>query len=137
MGRRDVDKKYLIDQLGEIAASVTDFAFSQPPFVALKREDQVCLLQNNIPLYLQYVIARYFTAETGLEQVSRILETPVAPGSKNPFWVISLKHFQQKVNLFPSSEMFEVYSHHCQSIGLAFPFPLKVTKLASAKLHLN
>ena len=59
LGRRDVDKKYLIDQLGEIAASVTDFAFSQPLFVALKREDQVCLLQNNIPpdrmiSFLQY-----------------------------------------------------------------------------------
>ena len=127
LGRREVDKKYFIDQLSEIATSLTNFAFSQPLFSAVKREDQVHLLKNNIPLYLQYVMARYFTAETGFEQVSRIMETPLAPGSENLYCLINLRDFHQKVNLFPNPEMFELYSHHCQTVGLFFQFPLKVT----------
>jgi len=129
MGTRNLEKKYLINQLGEIATAVADFVFSQPSFASLQRADQIYLLKNNIPLYLQYVLARYFTAETGLEQVSRILEAPQAPGSGNPLSLISLRNFQQRANLFPSPETFDLYSLHSRSIGLFFPFPLKVTHL--------
>jgi len=31
-------------------------------------------LRNNIPLYLQYILARYFCSETGFEQISWLLE---------------------------------------------------------------
>jgi hypothetical protein len=57
-----------------VTFALTDFAASQYLFSSLCKEDQTILLKNNIPLYLQYIIARYFTADTGFEQLSWILE---------------------------------------------------------------
>ena len=37
-------------------------------------EDQKVLLRKNIPLYLQYILARYFSSATGFEQISWLLE---------------------------------------------------------------
>ena len=42
-------------------------------FTNLKDEDQALLLQNNAPLFKEYCIARYITADTGIDQLSWII----------------------------------------------------------------
>ena len=57
---------------------ITEFASSQGSFASLRKEDQKHLLVNNVPLYLQYILARYFSAESGLEQITWIMEGQVS-----------------------------------------------------------
>ena len=63
---KPLDKTTIVNQISMIAFMLSEFATSQYLFSTLKREDQIILLKNNIPLYLQYVMARYFHAETGI-----------------------------------------------------------------------
>ena len=63
-----------IVQLGRLAPLLTEFSLSQIHFSNLVKEDQMTLLRANIPLYLQYVTARYLQAPTGLDQLTWILE---------------------------------------------------------------
>ena len=72
-GSLPMTKNTLVDHLSHVASLVTEFASAQITFSSLNREDQIILLKNNVPLYLQYIIARYFSAATGLDQLSWIL----------------------------------------------------------------
>jgi hypothetical protein len=56
---KEWNKSTLVRQLSLIASVLTEFASSQLLFCSLSKEDQIILLKNNIPLYLQYVVARY------------------------------------------------------------------------------
>ena len=80
-GLKPCDKSTIIKQLAETASMLTHFATSQLLFSSLTKEDQLILLKNNIPLYLQYVLARYFTAESGLDQLNWILEGQITTES--------------------------------------------------------
>jgi hypothetical protein len=84
------------------------------------------LLKNNIPLYLQYILARYFSADTGVEQLNWILEGQIAIDSLDVVTSlsrISLKEFNASVNFFPTSEMLRAFSNSVENIGLFYPFP--------------
>jgi hypothetical protein len=70
-------KTSLILHLGHIASALTDFARSIPTFRNLSCDTQRLLLRNNVPLYIQYVLARYFNSSSGLEQLNWILEGQV------------------------------------------------------------
>ncbi len=50
-----------------------DYALQQPEFVAMSRLDQRKLLCRNGPLFVQYLLGRYFSANTGKEQVTWLL----------------------------------------------------------------
>jgi hypothetical protein len=83
------------------------------------------LLKNNIPLYLQYVMARYFSAETGIEQVNWILEGQLITESLDEITKlsrISLTEFNSTVQMFPTSETAELYSRYAENIGMFYPF---------------
>lgn len=105
---------------------LTDFAYTQFIFLSLTKQDQMVLLKYNIPLYLQYVLGRYFSAETGVEQLSWILEGQFSGESIEEVSKLSkiyLREFNQSVNLFPTSDMAELYSHFCENVGIFYPFP--------------
>ena len=123
---KPIEKITIIAQLSTIAAMLTEFASSQFLFKSLCREDQVTLLKNNIPLYLQYVMARYFSAETGIEQLNWILEgqfTIESIEEISNLRRISLKEFNATVNMFPNTEAAELYSRLSENIGMFYPFP--------------
>jgi hypothetical protein len=125
-GQKEIEKSSLISQLSLIASVLTEFAYTQFLFLSLTREDQVTLLKNNIPLYLQYILARYFSAETGVEQLSWILEGQISVESieeVTKLCKINLRKFNESVNFFPTSEIVELYSHFCENIGIFYPFP--------------
>ena len=121
-----MEKTTLISQLSMIATMLTSFAYTQSLFLSLTREDQGTLLKNNIPLYLQYVIARYFSAETGLEQLNWILEGQITIDSIEELTSlnhINLMEYNNSVNFFPTSEIAELYYHFSENIGIFYPFP--------------
>ena len=62
------------EQLRSVEALMHNFASSQVAFQNLAQDDQLVLLKSNIPLYLQYITVRYLTADSGLEQLTWILE---------------------------------------------------------------
>ena len=123
---RPMEKSTLMSQLSMFASMLTDFAGVQFLFQSLCKEDQATLLKNNIPLYLQYVLARYFSADSGLEQLNWILEGQMSIDSIETVTNlkrIRLSEFNTSVDLFPTSEMFEIFSHCVDNIGMFYPFP--------------
>ena len=124
--KRPMEKSSLICQLSLIASMLTEFAYTQFLFLSLCKEDQTTLLKNNIPLYLQYITARYFSAETGIDQLNWILEGQLALESIEEVTKISrisLREMNESVNLFTTSDMIELYSHFCNNVGIFYPFP--------------
>lgn len=77
-GRIPIEKFAVFAQLREISKLVDSFARSLPLFRGLKRSDQELLLKNNTPLYIQYILARYFRSESGLEQLAWIQEGQIS-----------------------------------------------------------
>jgi hypothetical protein len=123
---KPIQKVTVISQLSTIASMLTEFAASQFLFKNLIKDDQILLLKNNIPLYLQYVMARYFSAETGIEQLNWILEGQLVIESIEEITKltrIGLTEFNSTVNLFPTSEAAELYSRYSENVGMFYPFP--------------
>ena len=52
---------------------IKDFASSHRLFSGLTWQDQDTLLTQNTPMYLQYVLAKYFSSDLGIDQISWIL----------------------------------------------------------------
>ena len=124
--QKPMDKSILMSQLSMIASTLAEFATSQFLFTSLNREDQAILLKANIPLYLQYILARYFTSETGLEQLNWILDGQIMVDSIeviSSLTRISLQQYNESVDLFSTSEMVDLYSHLSSNVGLFYPFP--------------
>jgi hypothetical protein len=98
-----------------VTFAITDFAASLFLFKSLSKEDQKILLENNIPLYLQYIIARYFTSETGFDQLSWILEGQMLMESIENVTKLSrvtLKRYNASVHLFPTSGKINLFFAH-------------------------
>jgi len=105
---------------------MTEFATSQFLFTTLTREDQEILLKNNIPLYLQYIMARYFHADTGMDQLTWMLEGQVAIDSIEDVTNlsrISFNEYNTTVNWILSADKANVYYHCAENIGVFYPFP--------------
>ena len=68
------------------------------------------MMKNNIPLYLQYILARYFTAKTGLEQLSWILEKEFSEDLIKGIMTKNLQEFDSDFNFFPNPEIANIYA---------------------------
>jgi hypothetical protein len=115
-----------LNQLSLLASLLQKFALSHVQFQSLAQEDQAVLLRHNIPLYLQYVTARYLNAKSGLEQLTWILEGNYFPDftqDVEDLSVISFDEFVWEQVVFRSSEMFQMYSDYLQLIQHFFSFP--------------
>ena len=124
-GLKMFDNSTLISQLAEIASMLTHFAASQLLFSSLTKEDQVILLKNNVPLYLQYILARYFNAETGFEQINWILEGQITFDSDDlsKFQKFSFDDFNMSAKLCETPEVSEFYHQCSENISIFYPFP--------------
>ena len=128
-------KNTFTNQLSMVTFALTDFASSLYLFSSLSKEDQIILLRHNIPLYLQYIIARYFSSETGFEQLSWILEGQILIESieeVTKLHRISLKRYNGFTNLLPTSA--NHYSHFSDNIGMFYPFPQQCNGLIANML---
>ena len=124
--KKPLEKTTIISQISMIAMMLTEFATSQFMFATLTREDQAILLKNNIPLYLQYIMARYFHADTGMEQLTWMLEGQVAIDSIEDVTNlsrISFTEYNTTVNWIMSADKANIYYHCAENIGIFYPFP--------------
>ena len=80
-------------------------------------------MKNNIPLYMQYILARYFTAKTGVEQLSWILEKEFSEDLVKGIMTINLQEFDSGISFFPNPEIAHVYALFAENIFTHFPFP--------------
>ena len=55
-------------------------------FKSLQKEDQSLLIHNNAKLFKEYCLARYITAETGIEQVSWIIGLDIKSSISKTFF---------------------------------------------------
>ncbi len=104
------------------------FALMHREFLELKKSDQRKLLARNTPLYIQYILARYFSAPTGESQLSWILgpqwTIPTQPDQEDEeqeeeetmFKLVTLKAFNRKVRLFRPGCMLESYREFCKRL---------------------
>ena len=125
-GLKAFEKTTLISQLIVIASMLTDFASKLLLFTSLSSEDQKILLKHNIPFYLQYIMARYFSADTGLDQLNWILEGPITFDSLDQvssFQKLNFEEYNQFVKLCETSELAEFYQQCSENIGIFYPFP--------------
>ena len=89
----------------------------------LTLQDKILLMKNNIPLYMQYIVARYFTAKTSQEQLSWILEKELTEDSVTEIKTITLQEFDSDISFFPNPGIAHVYSLFAENIISHFPFP--------------
>ena len=116
---KHLDKTTLISQLSLLASVIAEFASTQYIFASLNTKDQKILLQNNIPLYLQYILARYFSSGSGLEQISWILEGQVSLQTIEDVTnlnLITLNELNTAVCLYSSSTLVELYQYFSETI---------------------
>ncbi len=124
--RKPLEKMTIITQLSTIASMITEFATSLAPFRSIPSTDQLTLLKCNIPLYLQYVMARYFSSSTGLEQLSWILEGQLSIPTEQEVRAlhqIGLSEYNISTGLFSNTGVAELYKHYSESIGMFYQFP--------------
>ena len=116
---RHLDKTTLISQLSLLATAIAEFASTQYVFASLQKEDQKILLENNIPLYLQYILARYLGSGSGLEQISWILEGQISLQTIEDVTnlnLITLNELNAAVCLYSSSNMVDLYQYFSDNI---------------------
>ena len=80
-------------------------------------------MKTNIPLYLQYIVARYFSAKTGSEQLSWILERELIGHSLEGIKTLTMHEFDSEVRFFPDPGIAQVYSLFTEYIFKHFLFP--------------
>jgi hypothetical protein len=95
-------------------------------FASLSTNDQNVLLETNIPLYIQYILARYFSSETGLEQIAWMMEGQISVGSiedvQNLHYV-GIREFNAKAEIIQSETLEKVYKRHANNVADFYAFP--------------
>ena len=109
------------DFLTTMGSQFRHMALMNLDFCQLSLGDQRKLLARNTPLFIQYVLARYFTAETGYEQLSWLLgfHTPKMSTKEQSFIKkISLKRANQHLNLFHFGAYLDTYREFAQRLNV-------------------
>lgn len=105
---------------------ISQFTLTQSHFISLCPEDQRTLQKNNLPLYLQYIIARYFCAESGMEQLSWLLEGHIPCQSIEEIQRLKFVEYDEingQTSLLGLQAASEKYKHLLKQVGISYPFP--------------
>ncbi len=124
--KRPLNKFTIMSHLKTFESTIAKFAFSQPTFASLTKQDQNVLLDNNVPLYIQYILARYFSAESGLEQISWVMEGQISLQSIEEvqnLHFIGLREFNEKTQVIETEPLEKLYKCYSNNIGTFYAFP--------------
>ena len=135
--KKPLEKRPLFSQLNMISMVFSDFAKTQDSFAALQATDQEMLLKNNSQLYIQYILARYFSADTGLEQVLWVSQGNFPSKNISTLHKISFEEFNRCTNLFQCSEAADHYSQLSGNIDSFYPLTLQCTAMVANLLLFN
>jgi len=82
------------------------------------------LLRKNLPLFMQYIIANYFGADSGTEQLNWILMGQISDGlivANQSIKYRTFKEINHACQLFESPILYEQYKHIIRQIRTHFP----------------
>lgn len=125
-GLQQFNKTFFISHLSNMMTFVSQFALSQSLFMSISLEDQRTLLRKNLPLYLQYIIARYFNSESGMEQLSWMLEGHIPNHCMEDIQSLGFLEFDEinrTISIFESQGIANEYKFLMKQIKDYFPFP--------------
>ncbi len=97
------------------------FAFLHKEFHMLTPSDQKRLLARNTPLFIQYILSRYFMAPDGYSQLYWLLglQTPEFPDhAKTSLNKVTLNMFNKLVRLFKSEAVIDQYKEFCKRLNV-------------------
>ena len=107
-----------------LVTAFTRFAKQLPLFRSLNQDDQTALVTKNAFLFVQYLLGRYFSAPSGIDQLSWILDSHVPLTNMDDM-------FQLQVNSLITEKSLEMSKIHpilafdmlvlCQFSGLILP----------------
>jgi hypothetical protein len=133
--KSSLDKQTLFSHLNNIESALREFAQSQTMFASLWPNDQIVLLKNNTPLYIQYILARYFSAESGLEQFSWLMEGQISVRSIDEIQnmcYIGLREFNASTKLIQTEMMEELYKRQANNAANLCTFPQQCNGLIAS-----
>lgn len=100
------------------------FAILHKDFLRLSKSDQRKLLLRNTPLYIQYLLARYFTAADGLSQITWLLSpqhTPdLKPCESRGIQRVSFNRFNKMIHLFRKDAMLDMYKEFASRLNKVY-----------------
>jgi hypothetical protein len=121
-----LSKQALDSHLKKIGSAIKEFALSQKMFASLSTNDQNVLLRSNIPLYIQYILARYFCAESGLEQFAWLMEGQISVRSIDEIQNmchIGLREFNASTKIIQTEMREELYKRQGKNAATLCEFP--------------
>ena len=135
--KKSLVKSTVMAHLKIFESTISKFAMSQPMFASLSKQDQNVLLENNVPLYIQYILARYFSAESGLEQIAWLMEGQISLKSieevKNLHF-IGLREFNEKTEIIGTEPLEKLYKCYSNNVGTFYAFPQQCNGLIANML---
>ena len=112
LGKGQLSETDFFAFIAHLATTVTNFAKSQLTFQTLTYGDQIKQCSRGSSLYIQYVIARYFTSLTGFEQLQWMLGERLAAEhfrNQGKFRLVSLTEFLGIVPFMKHKHIIKVY----------------------------
>ena len=126
-GHCRMDKTLFKKHIVTLSKLFRDYAVQQPEFSSLTTGDQRKLLLRNTPIFLQYLMGRYFTAPSGSEQITWLLAIKIPDtidqATINSAPLVTFNAFIESSNLFPFG--MEVNPYEAQVHMLQHPVFLK------------
>ncbi|TRY76250.1 hypothetical protein TCAL_08790 [Tigriopus californicus] len=96
----------------------SQFAHHFPQFHNLPQDDQRQLLEHNSPLFVQYILARYFGSKTGSEQLSWLLGESIPDIMASiPLSKVSLASINKVIGLFQKRCDLSSYENLVEQLG--------------------
>merc|ERR1712117_129624 len=65
--------------ISHFVMTMTTFAKTRPFFQSLSNQEQIKARSKTASLYIQYILGRYFSSESGLEQLKWLLDVQMPP----------------------------------------------------------
>lgn len=121
-GERIMTRKSFFRHLRTLGSQFRHFAIINKDFVNLSKDDQRKLLARNTPLYIQYMLARYITGETGFEQLEWMLGVTLpkhlSSDEKVNLRKVSLKKLVKHLNLFHLGANIDNYAEFAKRLNI-------------------
>jgi len=111
-GHQTMSRQRFCNHLRALATQLNHLALMSKEFINLHKSDQRKLLARNVPLYVQYILARYINSDSGYEQIRWLLGNhapEMNSREKSKLKKISLKKLNQHINLFHFSADIDSY----------------------------
>lgn len=139
------------EHIFRIGTHFKQFAHNQRHFKALGRADQLSLLEKNTSLFVLYILAQYFGAHTGEEQLQWLLDVNMPQNYSNSKpQQISFPVFNKRLGIFKSPVFFDKSVNDCDfdahakkvaEVGITLRFSGIVANLIlfnnGAQMHLD